>query len=196
MALTIVPQEETIFRKDAVITSDGVAGGTGLEPGLVPVGGGDGFFNKVTVLQAAAHNPGSRNAVEMMRGGGENGRGEAACFMENGRFQHIEFAGLFAAHIEQEQLLASRWIDGEQVLEGGELVARISVKQNHLIQHTSHAKPHQTVLVLGECDGEKTAVWQRMNRVDKPIGRDEKACWFGVSWGYGLGRWFGRAEGT
>ncbi len=196
VAVAIMPQEEAVFGKDAVVAGDGVTAGAGLEPGLVAVGGGDGFLDKVTVLQAAAHDPGSRDAVKMMGGGGKNCRVKNTRFPESGGIQHIKFAGLFAAHIEQEQLPAPWRIDDQRVLKSRKLVARIPVKQNHFIQDAAQSKPHQPVLVLGEDDGEKTAVWQRMNRVDKTIGSGENASWLGGRLGNGLGSWFSRAEGA
>ena len=173
VVLAVVPEEEAVISEDAMVASDGFAARTGLEPRLVFVCSGNGFLNEVAVLQAAAHDPGASNAVEVMRCSGENGNFSELCGLK-----HVEFARLFATDVQQQNLFAIRWVYSQNVLASGKLVTRVPGKQDHLIQHTSQSKPHQFVLVLPKNDGEKTAVGQGMNGVDETVASGEEVGGF------------------
>ncbi len=89
----------------------------------------------------------------MLWGGGEDGRSP-----EIGRGQHGHFLGLRAAGVENEQLFALRWVDDEKVAEAGAAIARMTVKEHHLLDCAADTETKQLVEISQPSYDEDPAV--------------------------------------
>ena len=77
--------------------------------------------------------------------------------------------GLRAAGVEDEQLFALRWVDDEKVAKAGAAIARMTVKEHHLLDCAADTETKQLVDISQPNYDEDTAVGLNGDMFDEAI---------------------------